>query len=168
MTPRAKKAAARVAGEPMILFTVSGNTFAIAAAAVEEIRNLDDLEPLAGSFAPARLKKFRYVLSRGKRTCFVLDAGAHFRLPAAKPGRLMLLRNLPAGVLVEAVDRMAEIASVAPLPRAFQGEERAWYRGLALIGNRAIPVVEPAAFLSKPDLAMLQAGALRRAQEATA
>lgn len=152
----------------MVLFAVAGNTFAIAADAVEEIRNLDGLEPLAGSFAPARLKKFRYLLERGQRTCFVLDAALHFHLPAAKPSRLLLLRGVPAGVLVEAVERMTEIASVLPLPRAFHGEERNWYRGLALIGTRAVPVIEPTAFLSKPELAMLEAGALRRAREATA
>jgi hypothetical protein len=75
---------------------------------------------------------------------------------------------VPAGVLVDSIDRMAEIAAVKPLPRAFHGDERCWYRGLALIGERAVPVVDPAAFLSKPDLAMLRAGALRRVQEASA
>jgi chemotaxis signal transduction protein len=168
VSPRAAKRTAAKAAEPMILFAVAGHTLAIAAAAVEEIRNLDGLEPLAGSFAPPRLKKFRYTLERGNRTCFVVDAAAHFRLPASTPSRLLLLRDLPAGVLVDGIDRMAEVAAVMPLPRAFQGDERTWYRGLALIDDRAVPVVEPAAFLSQPDRAMLEAGALRRAREATA
>jgi chemotaxis signal transduction protein len=168
VSPRAAKLPASRAGEAMILFAVAGHTFAIAASAVEEIRSLDGMQPLSGSLVAPRSKKFRYVLERGQRTCFVLDAAAHFRLAGSKPSRLLLLRNVPAGVLVDSIDRMAEIAAVKPLPRAFHGDERCWYRGLALIGERAVPVVDPAAFLSKPDLAMLRAGALRRVQEASA
>ena len=169
MRPRATKASAtRATGESLVLFVVAGTTFAIAASSVDEIRNLKGLEPIAGSFASPRLKKFPYFLVRGERTCFVLDSAAHFSLSGANPARLLLLRAIPAAVLVDSVDRMTEIATVVPLPLAFHGEERTWYLGLALIADRAVPVVDPAAFLSKPDLALLRAGAQRRVQEATA
>jgi chemotaxis signal transduction protein len=67
------------------------------------------------------------------------------------------LRGSAAAVLVDHTDRIIEIGAVHALPRAFQGEERQWYRGLAMIDERVVPVVDPAAFMSKSEHAVLQA-----------
>lgn len=149
----------------MILFEVAGTTFAIAASQVDEIRGLEGLEPVV---APARLKKVRYRLQRGRRKCFVVEAAAQFRLHGSSPSRVLLLRGSEVALLTDSVERMAEIATILPLPRAFGGEERVWYRGLALIADRALPVVDPTAFLSDSDIALLRAASRPRAQETTA
>jgi hypothetical protein len=60
-------------------------------------------------------------------------------------------------VLVDHTDRIIEIASLHALPRSFQGEERQWYRGLAMIDGRVVPVVEPSAFMARSEFTVLQA-----------
>lgn len=144
-------------GEQVILFAVGGYRFACAAAAVDEICALDGLQPVSVGFAQSRLTRVKFSLERDGRTWFVVDANLHFRILPSKPSRLLVLRDTRAGVLVDSIDRMAEIAALQPLPRAFRGEERQWFRGLALIGQEVVPVVNPAAFLSKAELAVIEA-----------
>ena len=144
-------------GEAVILFSVGGTTFAIAAAAVDEIRDLSGLEPLRVGYLNAKFNKFKYTLLREGRTCFVLDAATHFHLLPTRPSRLLLLRHLPAGVLVDGIDRMTEISALHALPRAFTGEERDWYRGLAVLKDNVVPVVKPEAFLTKAESTVLNA-----------
>ena len=88
----------------------------------------------------------------------MVDASVHFHLKASTPARVLVLRNLPTAVLVDSTDRMTEISALHALPRAFTGDEREWYRGLALLGGEVVPVVNPAAFLSKDDQEILSAG----------
>ncbi len=150
------------AREAVILFAVSGVMFAIAATAVDEIRNSEGLQPLLASpLALARLAKVRYRLQRNRHTYYVVDAAYHFHLLPTPLPRLLILRRRPVAVLVERIDRMAEIERLCALPGAFQGEERRWYRGLALIADergetQVVPVVNPEAFLNEADLAGLQ------------
>jgi len=151
-----KRKAARH-GEPVILFAVGGYRFACPAAAVDEIRALDGLQPVSVGFAQSRLTRVKFSLERDGRTWYVVDANLHFRILPSKPSRLLLLRETRAGFLVDSIDRMAEIAAIRPLPRAFRGEERQWFRGLAVIGQDVVPVVNPAAFLSKAELAVIEA-----------
>ena len=143
--------------EAMILFVVGSYTFAIAAHAVEEIRNLDGLKPLPASAATPRLAKFKQMLERDRKRYFVVDSNLHFRLFPSKGTRLLVLRDSAAAVLVDHTDRIIEIGSLHALPRAFQGEERQWYRGLAIIDERVVPVIEPSAFMSKAEFTVLQA-----------
>ena len=67
------------------------------------------------------------------------------------------MRDSDVALSVDAIDRMAEVTVLHPLPHAFRGEERNWYRGLVLIGEDVVPVLNPAALLSKPELAALRA-----------
>jgi len=67
------------------------------------------------------------------------------------------LQHAPAAVLVDAIDRMQDIHSIHELPSAFCGEERGWYRGLAVIKGRVLPVVRPEALLSKAEATLLRA-----------
>ncbi len=146
-------------GEAVILFSVGGTTFAIAAAAVDEIRDLSGLEPLHVGYLHTKFSKFKYTVQREGRQCFVLDAATHFHMLPTKPARLLLLRSIPAGVLVDNIDRMTEISSLHALPRAFTGEERKWYRGLVVLKDQVVPVVHPEAFLTKAESTVLNAAA---------
>ncbi|MGH9554803.1 MAG: chemotaxis protein CheW [Terriglobales bacterium] len=145
--------------ESVILFAVGGTTFAIAAAAVEEIRGPQGLRPLACDAARGSLAKVRHTLERAGRTFFVVDAAFHFETPRVAPTRLLMLRNSPVAVAVDGIDRMAEIQRLYPLPAAFRGDERRWYRGLALIGGRVVPVVDPEMFLTRAQQMVVVAGA---------
>jgi chemotaxis signal transduction protein len=151
----------------VILFSVNQTTFAIAAGAVDEIRNLDGLTPFQPSFT-ARLTKVKHTLVRENKdpdqTYFVVDSAVHLKLKSSTPGRLMVLRGVKAAVLVDAIDRMTQIAAVHPLPRAFQGDERQWYRGLALVEGRVVPVVNEHSFLSRSEVTVLHAQKQARAQ----
>jgi len=146
--------------EDVILFTVAGTRLAIAASAVDEIRNLEDLTPFQAGISP-RLAKVKYTLVRPNKdreaSYFLVDACQHFRILPAKGTRILVLRDGATAVLVEAIDRMTQIANLHALPMAFVGEERAWYRGLAVVDDKVVPVVSPECFLSRGEIAVLQA-----------
>jgi chemotaxis signal transduction protein len=149
--------------EAVILFGVGPHRFAIAAQAVEEIRSSEGLRPFAHGHA--RIHKVRYWLQREGKNYFVLDTNLHLRMFTSKATRLLLLRDFPIALTADSIDRMAEIAVLHPLPRAFHGEERGWYRGLALLGEDVVPVLQPMALLAPQELASL-AAALARAEAA--
>lgn len=161
----------------MIVFTLHGCRFAIAASAVDEIRNMDGLTP---HDAGGRVSKICYTLVRqdngregsapasgarrnignstkGDDVYFVVEASAHFRVPTSQASRVLLLRDCATAVLVDGIDRMMQVSTVTALPLAFSGEERLWYRGLTVVDEQVIPVINPAAFLSKAEVATLQA-----------
>ena len=143
--------------EAVILFVVGATSFAIAANAVDEIRSTQGLCPLELPPGHGHLAKVRYTLERGARTFYVVDVARHFRMAQTVPARVLLLRDMPVALLVAGVDRMTEIVSVRALPQAFRGEERRWYRGLALVGEQVVPAVNPEAFLSKAEQMVLNA-----------
>ena len=147
----------RTSRETIILFSVSGAKFGIAASAVEEIRDLAGLQKLALGAAQQRFAKVKQTIERQDKTYFVVDACEHFHLSLARPSRLLILRHAAAAVIVDAIDCMLELHSMQPLPKAFAGEECKWYRGLALVKGKVIPVVRPEAFLSRPEVALIEA-----------
>ena len=153
-------------GETMILFLVGGWRFAIAASAVEEIRDLTGLQKLDLEAVNPRVGKVKQVFERQGRHYFVVDSCEHFHLAMARPSRLLVLRHAPAAVAADAIDSMLELYAIQALPRAFSGEERNWYRGLAVVNGKVIPVVRPEAFLSKADVTLLEAS--RRSGEIAA
>ena len=144
-------------GEPAILFSVGGTKFAIAASAVEEIRDLAGLQKLGLGATQQKFVKVKQTLERQGQRYFVVDACEHFHLAMAWPSRLLVLRHARAAVAVDAIDSMLELNALQALPRAFSGEERNWYRGLALVKGRVIPVVRPEAFLSRAEVALIDA-----------
>ena len=147
----------RRAGETVILFSVGGAKFAIAASAVDEIRDLAGLQKLVLGTLGQKFAKVKQMLERQGQRYFVVDACEHFHLAMARPTRLLVLRHALAAVTVNAIDCMLELNAMQALPRAFSGEERDWYRGLALINGRVIPVVRPEAFLSKAEVILIEA-----------
>jgi chemotaxis signal transduction protein len=145
------------ARESVILFTVAGFRFAIAAGAVGEIRSMDGLEHFSGVAGHKAVARVDYTLQCKGVTFFVVSAARHFHLPPAKPSRVLVLRHTAVALLVDSTDRMMEISLLHSLPLAFQGEERSWYRGLAILNGETLPVVNPAAFLSRGEVAVLRA-----------
>ena len=143
--------------EDVILFTVGGFRFAIAAAAVSEIRSMDGLERFFGGTGHRAMAKVVYTLERNGVTHFVVSGAQHFHLPPSKATRVLVLRQTAVAVLVDSTDRMVEIAVLHALPLAFHADERHWYRGLAIVNGDAVPVVNPSAFLSKGEVAVLRA-----------
>jgi chemotaxis signal transduction protein len=162
--------------EDMIVFIVHGSRFAIAASAVDEIRNLDGLLPHESG---GRASKARFTLirqdndrehnapangarrnvgnpARGDDVYFVVEASAHFHVPVSKSSRVLLLRDCSTAVLVDGIERMMQVSAIIPLPKAFSGEEQMWYRGLTVVDEQVIPVINPGAFLSKAEVATLQ------------
>ncbi|HXQ25657.1 MAG TPA: chemotaxis protein CheW [Candidatus Acidoferrales bacterium] len=141
--------------ETVILFIVAHQMFAIAADSVQELRSTDSLSGAAIEIEQADLPKVRHIIERSRQTYYVVNAGAHFHLPVTRPSLVLILRQLRAAVLVDSIDRMAEISRVYPLPQAFTGEERRWYRGLAYLDDMVIPVVQPGGFLSPEEFQRL-------------
>jgi chemotaxis signal transduction protein len=133
----------------MILFSVGGSTFAIEAAAVDEIRNTDGLKAIRSTGCA----NVTHTLMRDAKTYCVVDAYAHFGIMRSRATRLLVLRDNCVAVLVDRIDRMTEVGALHALPLGFAGKERQWYRGLAVLGEgqlaTVVPVVEPTAFLNR-------------------
>ncbi len=138
-------------GEALILFVAAGHTFAISASAVDEIRNTEGLRLLHAR------SKVHSVLERGDTTHYVVDAARHFQLPAAPARHVLLLRDSDVALAIDAVERMTVAVKLYALPRAFSGDERRWYRGLALVEGCVVPVVNPDSILTKAELAAVAA-----------
>ena len=141
--------------EAVILFCIGNQTFAIAAEAVQEIRSTDSLAGAAVEIEQADVPKVRHMVERGHRTYYVVSGCAHFGLRITRPMLVLILRQIRAAVLVDSIERMAEIPNVYALPQGFQGEERQWYRGLAYLEDRVIPVINPAGFLTAEEFGRL-------------
>src|SRR5712671_3017874 len=125
-----KRALPGHSAETAILFHVGGFTFAIAANAVEEIRDLAGLQDFSFGRSHHKLEKVKHVFERQGRDYFVVDAAAHFHLHKANITRVMVLRDVPGAVSVDGIEGMRDMHSIQALPTAFSGEEREWYRGL--------------------------------------
>lgn len=142
--------------EPIILFSIAGQMFAINANAIHEIRSMDSISGAATEISPPVVPKVRHLLHRGKSVFFVVDGCAHFGLPASQVEHVMLLRNSRIALLVKSIDRMSAMSVLVALPPGFSGPERRWYRGLTLISGDVVPVISPSGFLSEQELALLR------------
>ncbi|MCU1284370.1 MAG: hypothetical protein JWO13_720 [Acidobacteriales bacterium] len=146
--------------EDVIVFNVADTRFAIAANAVDEIRNMDDLNPHKSGF-DRKLAKVKFTLVRHnkdrEKTYFVVDAATHFHAADSKPSRVLVMRNSSVALMVDGIDRMMQITAVITMPHAFSGEERTWYRGLAIMDDKIVPVINPDSFLNAGEIAVLEA-----------
>ena len=145
--------------EAVILFCIANQTFAIAANAVQEIRSTDSLGGTAIEIEQAELPKVRHLVERARRTYYVVSGCAHFGLRVTRPTLVLILRQIRAAVLVDSIERMVDVTKIHPLPRAFEGEERKWYRGLTYLEDRVIPVIHPGGFLTMEEFARLDQAA---------
>jgi chemotaxis signal transduction protein len=142
--------------EPVILFSVAHQMFAISADSVQEIRSTDSMAGAANDIEQPLLEKVRHTIDRAHRKYYVVNACTHFNLPVTRPTLVLILRQLRVAVLVDKIERMAEISAVHTLPHAFIGDERRWYRGLAYVEDHVIPVIEPAGFLTREEFKALE------------
>jgi chemotaxis signal transduction protein len=140
--------------EAVILFTVANQLFAIAADSVQEIRSTDSLGA-ALEIEQQEIPKVRHTIERAHRTYYVVNACTHFGLRVVRPTLVLMLRQIRAAVLVDKIERMAEISGIYALPRAFVGSERQWYRGLAYLDDQVIPVINPTGFLTAEEFERL-------------
>jgi chemotaxis signal transduction protein len=145
--------------EAVILFCIANQTFAIAADAVQEIRSTDSLGGTAIEIEQADVPKVRHLVERARRTYYVVSGCAHFGLRVTRPTLVLILRQIRAAVLVDSIERMVDVTTIHPLPRAFEGQERKWYRGLTYLEDRVIPVIYPGGFLSTEEFARLDQAA---------
>ena len=157
-TPPAKLHAART--EQIILFRVSGQLFAVSSASVQEVRSVDSLSGAASEINLPSLRKVRHVLRRGDKVLYVINAAAHFGLPASSAGLVFVLRKTRTALLVDGMDKMATMTRLQALPLAYCHEERQWYRGLTALDQNVIPVVNPEGFLTADEFALLDASLL--------
>lgn len=139
-------------GEAVILFSVGTNVLAVAASAVEEIREPYGLKAFRSNMGSS---KVNYTLERNGKKYFVVDSNFYLRLLPSKVSRVLVLRDIPVAITADSIDRMTEIPAVWAVPSIFQGEERRWYRGLAVINGNVVPVIEPKAILSADELVRL-------------
>jgi chemotaxis signal transduction protein len=141
--------------EPVILFAVSNQSFAIAAEDVQEIRSTDGLAGAAVEIAEPLVEKVHHTMERAHRTYYIVNGCVHFGLRIARPTLVLIMRQVRVAVLVDRIERMSEVSAVYPLPRAFVGAERRWYRGLAYLDDHVIPVVAPTGFLTAEEFRRL-------------
>lgn len=138
--------------EQVIFFVLSGQTFAIAADAVKEIRSTDGLAGAATECESSEAPAVHHFVERALRPYYIVNGCEHFHLTVTRPSLALVLRQFRVALLVDSVERIGEIPAVYPLPLALSGEERIWYRGLAYVDDRITPVIQPAGFLSREQL----------------
>ena len=155
--PQLAAKARGVRAEQVILFRIGGQLFAISSGAVQEIRSADSLSGVAREITQAELRKVRQVLDRGNRALYVLHGGTLFGLPLSRATLVFLLRRGRAALLVDSIEKMAAITRLQAVPQAFCHEERNWYRGLTVLEDNVVPVVNPEGLLSPEELALLDA-----------
>ncbi len=147
------------ATEQVVVFSIGEFTFAISAAAVQEIRNTDSLGGMVMDLESVVVPKVRHMIERDTRSYFVVSGFDHFHLPQSRPTTLLILSKSPVAVLVDRIEEMAEMRAIVALPRSFQGEERLWYRGLTILEGKVVPVVDPKGFLTADELRALEQSA---------
>jgi chemotaxis signal transduction protein len=138
-------------GEPVVIFRLGSHRFVIASAEVEEVRDLHQ-----GSLPTA-------VAARGNgRQIPVIAADRIFGVQSAKLEQLLVLKVRRVAVAIGRIEGMAELREIVELPRGFRGQERSWYRGLGLVRQQIMPVVNAAIFVeSAPALSPESAAAAK-------
>jgi chemotaxis signal transduction protein len=144
-----------VRSEQIILFRASSQVFAISSASVQEVRSVDTLAGVAIAVNEATVNKVRQAIRRADRNLYVVNASLHFGLRAAPAALIFFLRNSRIALLVDGIEKMTTMTRLQALPGAFCREERIWYRGLTVLDQNVVPVVNPAGFLSSEELSLL-------------
>ncbi len=141
--------------EQVILFRVSNQMFAISSASVQEVRSVDSLAGAAVEINEHSLPKVRHAIRRNDRNLYVVNAPLHFGLRPNPAALIFLLRKSRVALLVDGIEKMTTMTRLQALPGAFCHEERAWYRGVTVLDQNVIPVVNPAGFLTEDEVSLL-------------
>jgi chemotaxis signal transduction protein len=88
---------------------------------------------------------------------YVVNSALHFGLHTSPAALIFLLRKSRVALLVDSIEKMTTMTVLQALPGAFCHEERVWYRGLTVLDQNVIPVVDPAGFLTNEELFQLDA-----------
>ncbi len=155
MQPAAAQKSNPARTEQIILFRASNQVFAISSASVQEVRSVDSLAGAALEISEPGLGKVRHAIRRGERNLYVVNAALHFGLRPAPVALIFVLRKSRVALLVDGIEKMTTMTRLQALPGAFCHEERAWYRGLTVLDQNVIPVVNPAGFLGAEELSLL-------------
>jgi len=142
--------------EQIILFRISGQTFAISSASVQEVRSVDNIAGMARDLPESHLRKVRHSIRRGDRTLYIVNAAVHFGLQPQPASLVFFLRRTRTALLIDGIDKMTTMTRLQALSLAFQGEERSWYRGLTALDQAVVPVINPEGFLSLEELTLLE------------
>jgi chemotaxis signal transduction protein len=124
-------------GEAAVIFRAGGHRFIISSAEIAEVR---DLQPGASGRLP------QVIATRDFRQLPVVSADSVFGGRSAPPLQLLALAHRGVAVVIERIEGVTELREMVALPRAFYGPERRWYRGLALLEGKILPVVNAAVF----------------------
>ena len=141
--------------EQIILFRISGHTFAVSSASVKEVRGVDTLAGAAKEISNSAIRKVRHIVQRGDHSLYVVNGALHFGLPPAPAALVFILRRTRTALLIDGIEKMTSMTRLQALPQAFNHEERDWYRGLTAIDQTVIPVVRPEGFLTPDELLFL-------------
>jgi chemotaxis signal transduction protein len=141
--------------EQIILFRCSSEIFAISSASVQEVRSVDNLSGAETEVTESSVAKVHHALRRGDKNIYVVNAALHFGLRPAPPSLIFLLRNQRVALLVDGIEKMTTMTRLQALPQAYCHEERNWYRGLTVLDQNVVPVVNPLGFLSPEELMLL-------------
>jgi len=154
--------------EQIILFRCSDQIFAISSTSVQEVRSVDSLAGAPLEFADPSVTKVRHAVRRGEKNIYVVNAAIHFGLKPAPAALIFLLRNSRVALLIDGIEKMTTMTRLQSLPEAFCHEERTWYRGLTVLDQNVIPVVNPEGFLTQEELLYLDSIAGAQAAHSTA
>jgi chemotaxis signal transduction protein len=143
--------------EPVLVFVAGGAQMAIPAGAVHEIRSTDSLAGEAAMLEQRSFPWVRHTVERGGTTHYVVSVGGFFGLPRTRPAFVLVLRNVRCALLVDRIERMDALSAIYALPRAFRGDERRWYLGLAMFEDGAVPMLNPHGLLSGEHMTQLDA-----------
>ena len=149
--------------EQIILFRASSQVFAISSASVQEVRSVDGLAGSPQEIHEPSLPKVRHMFRRGERNLYVVNVAVHFGLRPTQALLIFLLRKSRTALLIDSIEKMTTMTRLQALPGAFCHEERLWYRGLTVLDQGVVPVVNPAGFLTDDELFVLDAMASRMA-----
>jgi chemotaxis signal transduction protein len=141
--------------EQIILFRASNQIFAISSASVQEVRSVDSLAGSAVEINEISVAKVRHAIRRSDRNLYVVNAPLHFGLRPTPSALIFLLRKSRVALLVDGIEKMTTMTRLQALPGAFCQEERVWYRGLTVLDQNVIPVVNPAGFLTDEEISLL-------------
>jgi chemotaxis signal transduction protein len=149
--------APHVRTEQIILFRSSTQVFAISSASVQEVRSVDSLAGSPMEIEEPSLPKVRHVFRRGEQNLYVVNGAVHFGLRPSPASLIFLLRRARTALLIDGIEKMTTMTRLQALPAAFCHEERVWYRGLTVLDQSVIPVVDPEGFLTTDELFLLDA-----------
>jgi chemotaxis signal transduction protein len=149
--------APHVRTEQIILFRCSTQVFAISSASVQEVRSVESLAGSPMEIEEPSLPKVRHVFRRGEQNLYVVNGAVHFGLHPSPASLIFLLRRARTALLIDGIEKMTTMTRLQALPAAFCHEERVWYRGLTVLDQSVIPVVDPEGFLTTDELFLLDA-----------